>query len=100
MESMSELSSPHTYFVTRAYCDGRDFQITSQEGGERADHFWEESARGQVGREEGFLAKATRHDPRRIGMDCLPGKPDCHGNDKEMIMLVLPELFSNPSFIS
>lgn len=41
-------------------------------------------------------------------MDCLPGKPDCHTvmimeviMIMEMIMLlVLPELFSNLSFIS
>lgn len=61
VESMSELSSPHTYFVTRAYCDGREISKLPAKRVVRGQTiFWEVMLGAKWEGKRGFLAKATQ----------------------------------------
>ena len=61
MESMSEFSSPRTYFVKRAYCVGREIsKLPAKRVVKGQNIFWEVMLGAKWEGKRGFLAKATQ----------------------------------------
>lgn len=61
VESMSELSSPHTYSVKRVYCDGREIsKLPAKRVVKRQSIYWEVMLGAKWEGNRGFLAKAIQ----------------------------------------
>lgn len=107
MESVFELSSPHSFMKKACCASGKSSKLPGKSAARAPGTSWGRGGGGSMqeasGRRRG---DSLQMSPKgriqgEVGVDCLPGKPDSHTMmTMTMMLLVLSEFFSNSLFIS